>query len=462
MTRGTRRVLLATLVVGVVVRLALLLAVRQVGILMVDERDYVQLAASIKGGHGFAFEVGRPTSMRPPLYPALVAALWSATGTQSLQVVRAAQIGLSLGSVLLLFLLTRQLFDERIAVWAAAAWCLYPSFLYAGVLLLTEVLFTFLLLAACVTAALALRDGDRAPAWAFASGLALGLAALTRSVVWPLPLVLLPLACVVARYSLRQRALVAVSLTAGYMVVVGPWAVRNTHLQQTAVVVDTMGGLNLRMGNYEYTREDRMWDGVALSGEQAWSAAMVAEHPEASSWTEGKRERWARDRAIAYMTAHPWITTRRAALKFADFWGLEREYVAALRQGKYRPPLWFAGLSSVATVGAYGTAMVLACVGLFGRWQRDWQLHVVPLLIVACICGVHTIVFGHSRYHLPVMPILLMYAASAARDGWGLFGGRAARFVPAVATIGLLVLIWSREILFRDPMRIRQLLTAGL
>jgi hypothetical protein len=106
--------------------------------------------------------------------------------------------------------------------------------------------------------------------------------------------------------------------------------------------------------------------------------------------------------------------------------------------------------------------MVLACVGLFGRWQSGWRLHIVPLLILVGICGVHTIVFGHSRYHLPVMPILLMYAASAALERWWLTGGRTARVVPAAVAVGLLVLIWSRDLLFRDPMMIRELLTAGL
>jgi 4-amino-4-deoxy-L-arabinose transferase-like glycosyltransferase len=385
-----------------------------------------------------------------------------AAGTSSLQVVRAAQIGLSLASVLLLYLLARQLFNPDIAAWAAVAWCFYPSFLYGGVLILTEVLFTFLLLAACVCATFVISARRRAWMWAVGAGASLGLAALTRSVVWPLPLILIPTVVLIAKVTFKEKLQIGAALCTGYLLCVAPWAVRNTRLQKTLVIIDAMGGMNLRMGNYEYTREDRMWDGVAQSGTRAWSYAMIVEHPDASHWTEGQRERWARDRAVAYMTAHPWTTVRRAALKFADFWGLEREYVAALRQAKYRPPLWFAAVSSAATVGAYVAAMVLACVGLFGRWHGDRPLHVVPLLILAGICGVHTIVFGHSRYHLPVMPILLMYAASAAHERWRLFAGRTVYVFPAAVVIGLLVLIWSRELLFRDPMRIRELLTAGL
>ena len=105
--------------------------------------------------------------------------------------------------------------------------------------------------------------------------------------------------------------------------------------------------------------------------------------PGGLGWTEGQRERWARQRAIAYMTAHPWTTARRAALKFADFWGLEREYVAALRQGKYTPPLWFAALSSAAMAAGYVSCDAAGVRRTLRPLGTDWQLHVVPLLILA-------------------------------------------------------------------------------
>jgi hypothetical protein len=248
----------------------------------------------------------------------------------------------------------------------------------------------------------------------------------------------------------------------GYAAVVGPWAIRNLRLQKTLVVVDTLGGLNLRMGNYEYTQEDRMWDGVSLTGDKAWSHDMVVEHPEARNWTEGQREKWARQRAVAYMVAHPFVTARRAALKFADFWGLEREYVAAVSAGVYPAPVWFSAVSTAAMLLSYMAAMVFACLGLFaGRWP-NWRVQIVPLLVLGWICGMHSIVFGHSRYHVPVMPIALMYAAAAATQRmWRFDTGSLWRRGLAVGTLALLALIWSREIFLRDPDRIRQLLALG-
>ncbi len=464
MDSRAHRPLAWVLIGGLIVRLALLVAVANVTVLTGDERDYVQLADSLNAGQGFAYPNGRLTSMRPPLYPAVVAALWRVAGTSSLQVVRAAQIVVELGTVVVLFLLARELFGRKVALIAAAAWCFYPSYLFAGIVILTEVLFTFLLLLACLCAVLAFRRPGRAVGWAFAAGASIGLAALTRSVVWPLPLALAPALAAITPLPTGGRVKVAVAVAIGYAVFVAPWAVRNTRIQMTPVVVDTMGGLNLRMGNYEFTPEDRMWDAVSLPPELAWSHALGVEHADAAQWTDGQRDKWASRRAIQYMTAHPATTIRRAALKFADFWGLEREYVAGLRSGKYPAPVWFAVGSSTAVLLAYAAAMVLGCVGLFNSNVEDWRMHVVPLLALVWICAIHTVVFGHSRYHLPVMPIVLIYAAAAIHERlWRRWSPATWRGFATATTIVIFAVVWSREVLFRDPERIRQLLArAGL
>ena len=59
--------------------------------------------------------------------------------------------------------------------------------------------------------------------------------------------------------------------------------------------------------------------------------------------------------------------------------------------------------------------MALVVLGAAGIWLAappDWRLHVLLLLPVVVTMGAHTIVFGHSRYHLPLMPILALYAAA--------------------------------------------------
>jgi hypothetical protein len=224
-------------------------------------------------------------------------------------------------------------------------------------------------------------------------------------------------------------------------------------------VIDTMGGMNLRMGNFEHTIEDRMWDGVSLKGERSWSYAMVQEHPEASRWTEGQRERWARQRATEYMRDHPWTTLRRSVRKFGDFWGLEREYIAALQHGVYRPPAWFKIVSGGAVLASYMAVAILACFGVATTRWGDWRLHLPGLLVIAWVCGIHTVVFGHSRYHLPLMPFVIVYAVAAvSQRSWRRQGEQVIWSVTAVAAVAVLLTIWSFEVFVRDWDRLRALL----
>ena len=94
-------------------------------------------------------------------------------------------------------------------------------------------------------------------------------------------------------------------MVAGAAAVMAPWAVRNSRLQGVPVLVDTMGGMNLRMGNYEHTPLERMWDAVSVPDSESWIVGIPAEPPDGGTWTEGKKERWARGLAVQYMREHP-------------------------------------------------------------------------------------------------------------------------------------------------------------
>src|SRR5262249_51962742 len=224
------------------------------GIEIVDEKQFTQIALNILAGHGFGWGPDALTSIRPPLYPWLLSGIWAVAGSQNVQAVRAVQILLALATTALVYLLGARVFSKRVGRWAAAVFWLYPSFIFFNFLVLTETLFTFLLVAFLLLTVMLVQ----APrAWvALGCGATLALAALTRSVLWPVPLVLCPLLTWFIREPLSRRLGMAMLVIAGYATFIVPWAIRNTRLQQTLTIVDTMGGINLRMGNYEYTPED--------------------------------------------------------------------------------------------------------------------------------------------------------------------------------------------------------------
>jgi 4-amino-4-deoxy-L-arabinose transferase-like glycosyltransferase len=451
-----RLVLRLALVLGLLVRLAILWQTPSLGTEIVDEQQYGQIAGNILAGNGFAWRQGEPTSIRPPLYPGLVAGIWAVAGSRNLQAVRVFQILLALATTAMLYQLGGRLYSAAVGRYAAALCWLYPSLLFFNFLILTETLFTFLLVAFVLLTVMVVQTPR---AWiAVLCGVSLGLAALTRSVLWPVPLVLCPLLAVLIRAPLARRLAVPLLMLASYAGVVAPWAIRNTRLQGVVTIVDTMGGMNLRMGNYEYTPDDRMWDAVALTGEKSWIHGLTSDRP-GEEMTEGRKEKWAQHKALEYMRAHPFITLRRSFIKFADFWGLEREFMAGVQEGRFAPPLWFQMMASLLIIGVYVTVVIGGAGGIWLTPPADRRLHIVLLLPVLIIVAAHTIVFGHSRYHLPLVPILAVYgAALMTRLAPSLRVVPRSIWLGAAATVTAMFAIWIRQVALVDLARISSLL----
>jgi len=293
---------------------------------------------------------------------------------------------------------------------------------------------------------------------AFVCGAVLAVTALTRSSLWPLPLVLCPLLAFLIQGKASRRVLVPVLLLAGYVAVIAPWALRNTRLQETLTIVDTMGGINLRMGNYEFTPDDRMWDAVAITGERSWVHGFTTDPPGLPA-TEGRKEKWAQRKAVEYMVAHPIVTARRSLIKFADFWGLEREFAAGVQARLFAPPRWAAILGTIVILLGYVAVVTMGASGIWLAPPADWRLHVVVLLPVLVTMGAHTLVFGHARYHLPLMPIFGIYAAALiTRFDPSVVRRVAPSTLGALASVAILATIWVRQIVFVDLGRITSLL----
>jgi hypothetical protein len=167
------------------------------------------------------------------------------------------------------------------------------------------------------------------------------------------------------------------------------------------------------MGNYQFTPHDRIWDAVSMEGHQSWIEGLPPEPPGGGEWTEGQKERWARDKAVAFMRGHPGLTLWRAAIKFGDFWGLDRDFIAGVERGMYRPSTWVTILVGGAMLVAYPLTLFAALAGIVAAPPVDRRAHALLLVLVIFVCALHTVVFGHPRYRLPVMPILMIYAAAA-------------------------------------------------
>ena len=230
--RVPRRTLALVAVGAVAVRLAYLVAFAREYSPRRDADHYQAIASAFANGDGisapFPFTYLHPTAFRPPLYPALLGAVYWVTGIH-VGVGQLLNVALGATVVVLAAMLGAHIAGYRAGVAAGIAVGIYPPILTNDVVLLSEPLSLALLLAMIL---LLVRSR---PAWA---GAACGLLVLTRPSAQLL--VVLVAAWLVWRTGWRAAARFGVVS----LVVVAPWVVRNWVLIGTPTIV-TSNGFNL-------------------------------------------------------------------------------------------------------------------------------------------------------------------------------------------------------------------------
>ena len=172
------------------------------------------------------------------------------------------------------------------------------------------------------------------------------------------------------------------------------------------------------MENYEYTPLYRAWAAIEIQGEKNWFAVLRKSDSDVGSTTQGQRDKVALKYAVRYVKDHPGQTALRCVVKFFDFWGLggradlrprAEGLLRADPEGGHRRD----GRGHLRQLRRYAVPRPV-------RDGRDAAVRLCPhlllVLAMALIFGLHTLTFGHSRYHLPVMPLVMVYAAAAWAD----------------------------------------------
>ncbi|HYR46588.1 MAG TPA: glycosyltransferase family 39 protein, partial [Thermoanaerobaculia bacterium] len=187
-----------------------------------------------------------PLFFRPPGYPAFLVV---ATLGRPDRIALAKTANSIVGSltVVLLASLSARIFRQRaVAIATGVAAALHPTFWLMTTEIQSEPLFLLFFLAAGLLLLIGVdRPSSNA---ALLSGVALGLAALTRSTALALaPFLLVPLAD--RRYPWRARAHLAASALLGFFLALAPWTIRNAIAFHELLPVNDAAGASLYFGN---------------------------------------------------------------------------------------------------------------------------------------------------------------------------------------------------------------------
>jgi 4-amino-4-deoxy-L-arabinose transferase-like glycosyltransferase len=312
-----------------------------------------RIARSLVLGQGFSnpfHGITGPTAWEAPLYPYVVAGVFRLTGIYTQ---RSALLLLCLNSlfsaltVVPIYLIARKVFGNRVALWSACVWAVFPYAMTWAIRWVWETSLTGLMLATAFWLALEIADADKqrlSKLWIL-FGLLWGLIALTN----PSCLMFLPFAGCWCCYQLwRQKKpwfLVATASGLLFFAMIAPWEIRNYRVFHELLPMRGNGGAELRLGNgpgavgiwmmgLHPTQNSIQLDLYREMGEARY---VKMRQDEALAWLRSDYLRWARlilTKAIYYWAGTPnpsanWVTTQGKnsiflAWAVLAWWGLAR------------------------------------------------------------------------------------------------------------------------------------------
>lgn len=370
-----------------------------------DETQYHRLAGNVAAGHGLSLNGESPTAVRPPLYPLFAGAAYKLAGPHPLSVLLLQWL-LHCGTAGLVFIALRR---QMLAKQAALFVVLYPSLAGFASLLMGETLFTFWFTLAILLGMRVLQTGQWWLALSF--GLVAGLSALTRTVGLALLvgwLVVLP--AMRHRPGVRPWRL-AIAAVLPVAVLLGAWGVRNL-VQVGGFIISDSSAQNIYIGNSRHAPLINVWTFMELEKVNPGYDAAYRLQPESARVAAFYRLTWQE------MREAPGRTLLRLPGKAIDFLQPERFIAGKARNGSF----W--GITALPL--AYGLAALcnLFYFGLVVALLRGWRwiprtpeyrfIIAVALFYLIAYC----IFFAHPHYHLPLVPSLVLLAATAWQVGW--------------------------------------------
>ncbi len=361
-----------------------------------DSASYDSIARNWLAGKGFRESSGRQAS-RAPGYPVFLAACHS-LGLQRPQGIYLVQAVADSAMCVLLALLGRRLFGDTAGILAGSVAAVYPLFVYFTGLLLAETLFT-LGLVALMLLLFQCRDAlekstSRVLLIAAAAGAMLGLLVLLRSSLFLFPLFLLPIW--LARRGHRGGALAAWgTMIAAMALVMLPWIVRNYEIFGRFIPTTLQVGESLYEANSPYANGGPAMDRIDWVKERG-----------GGPMGEYENNQFFRNAALKYIREHPGRFCLLAIKKLVRFWNPLPNY------GPYRRPLGIA-----VNICAFVPIILLACAGIL-RKNRDLAAQLLLLSPVAYFTLLHAVFVGSVRYRTPIMPFVILLAASGMESVW--------------------------------------------
>ena len=388
----------------------------------------------------YGMEAGAPDAVLPPLYSYILALVYGFVGRGYFQI-GITHLLLDIASMLILFHIVRYIFPTKkgIAVLTILLFAFYPYLVFHNLTLIDTPLFIFWLHLFVLLMFLLCKQGKiKRRGWLLAvcTGLVLGAATLTRPILAPLALLMLPWFMLRHGFTKSLGRLIIVALV--NVLVLSPWMVRNFILFDAFVPMTTTSGANFWQGNNEdTTRYLRAGYDVQWLNPPSAVTTVVDSLSRAAD-----QERFAL--AWAWLRANPDQIIDLLWVKFRVYWSIDVTPRLNPKASEQTIPniesvvsenedldsnLSLSGLSQDDPVAVYSTALfdvvgrtlhrwyfgpllLLAIIGVALTW-RQWRQVSLLWAVQVSMTIVYVVFHPATRYRAPTDPLLFVFSAYA-------------------------------------------------
>ena len=375
-----------------------------------DSKTYNDWAIRIAGGDW----IGPDVFYALPLYPYLLGLIYTVFGTH-LQVVKFIQILIGTMNCGLIFLLGRRIFNVSIGLLAAFLMSIYGWLIVYDSAILSPVLIIFL---DALVLLYLLRLERQSSGWIgwLCAGLLIGLTtAASAHILLFIPLAVVWLFVNPAFRTNRPRWISASVYLLGVIIALAPITIHNWQIGNDFIPLTAHGGINFYIGNNPHSRGVFEPPPILRSGGATLrhDAEKIARKVMGRELKPSEVSAYWFDQGFTFIKEQPLKFGYLLFRKFTVFWD-------SLEIADVIHPYFFIKVAPILKIPflVFGWIAPLALLGLALSWKRRSRIFLIYFFIGAYIFSI-VLYFVNSRYRLPLVPFLLIFAAYSFYWWWG-------------------------------------------
>jgi 4-amino-4-deoxy-L-arabinose transferase-like glycosyltransferase len=432
---------LALFLFALLLRSLYLFEIKDIGafsLLLGDAKSYANWAREISGGNW----LGNKVFYQAPMYPYFLAVNYFVFGSNPF-IIRLIQIFFGATACLLIARAGRHFFSNQVGLLAGFILAIYPTAIYFDGIIQKAVLNLFFM----TLLLFLLGKNHRQPSgklW-FACGMVLACLGLTREnaliLVVPIGLWLINR----LRGEDKKKWIVwACLFFLGLSIVLFPVALRNKIVGGDFALTTAQFGPNFYMGNHH--NASGMYEPLR-GGRGSWryeqqDAVALAEKAVGRNLSPNEVSRYWTQKTLDEILSNPGDWIYLMGKKWLLFWNFIEN---SDTESQYAYEIWSDILTVLGSFLHFGVIASLSIFGICITAKNYRQLWLLYLLVVFYSISV-TLFFIFSRYRLPLLPILVMFAAAGIVQGFVLLRKKRIKVLTlstAIALIGAMIFNWK-------------------